>query len=90
MNKQEMIGRLAMRHEGDLWVAYYALTDTMEGAVLLGSIKMALVVENTKCKDAFMSLMRECVSDMLEEKLGTRPTWQGAHAAPEHERSGHG
>ncbi len=28
------IGRLAMRHEGNFWNAYYAMPDTMDGAIL--------------------------------------------------------
>ena len=41
MNKGKYdIGRLAMRVEGELWSAYYAMPNTMEGAVFLGSIAM--------------------------------------------------
>lgn len=86
MTKQQ-IGRLAMRHEGENWVAYYALTDTMEGALLLGSIRMTLVAD-PKRKNAFMDLMRDAVGDMLKQATGADPSWGGAHRAPEHERSG--
>ena len=56
------IGRLALRHEGNFWNAYYALPGTMEGALFLGSIAMAFVVENTERKELFMAMMRErCV-----------------------------
>lgn len=30
MNKKLKIGRLAMRKEGDYWVAYYAKEDTLD------------------------------------------------------------
>jgi hypothetical protein len=87
----KQIGRLAMRHEGKWWNAYYAMPDTMTDAVLLGSIAMRFV-EMPERKHAFMGLMREAVSDIIEEKTGTRPTWPEPRGqpAPESERSGHG
>lgn len=87
--KQQQIGRLAMRHEGEFWNAYYAMPGTMTGAILLGSIQMKFVEEKTR-KDAFMNLMREAVADILEAAVGTRPSWpDGPRPAPEHERAGH-
>jgi hypothetical protein len=84
MNK---IGRLAMRVEGTNWVAYYALPNTMEGAIFLGSIAMKFVEDPTR-KSTFMYLMQEAVSDIIEEETGTRPVWpEGPKPAPEHERS---
>ncbi len=86
----EKIGRLALRREGNLWNAYYAVPDTMEGAVFLGSIVMA-AVENSERKQEFMTLMRQVVGDIIEEKIGIRPEWPNEpELAPEHERSGHG
>ena len=62
----------------------------MEGAIPLGSIAMRFVVYHPERKASFMELMKEAVSDLLEELTGNRPTWpEGAHAAPEHERAGH-
>lgn len=84
------VGRLAMRHEGELWNAYYALPDSMEAPVFLGSIRMGAVVDNPRRKDAFMLMMRDIVSDLIEARTGIRLTWGGPHTAPEHERSGHG
>ena len=89
MNKKT-IGRLAMRHEGNFWNAYYALENTMDRALLLGSISMQFVVNNPDRKAAFMAMMQDAVSDILEEKVGTRPDWNEPGPAPEHERSGHG
>jgi hypothetical protein len=87
---EQKIGRLAMRHEGEWWNAYYAMPDTMDGAILLGSIAIRFV-EIQERKDAFLALMREAVSDILEETTGQRPTWpEGPQPAPERERSGHG
>ena len=84
------IGRLAMRHEGAMWNAYYALTETMDGAIFLGSIAMRFVAD-VESKNAFLSMMRDAVSDLIEEQTGQRPTWpDGVQRAPEHERAGHG
>lgn len=84
------IGRLALRHEGANWNAYYALPGTMDGAIFLGSIAMRFVQDIGR-KNAFMEMMREAVSDLIEEQTGQRPTWpEGVQAAPEHERAGHG
>jgi hypothetical protein len=81
----QQIGRLAMREEGDEWKAYYALPDTMNGAIFLGSIKMRFV-EIEERKAAFMGLMREAVADLIEQKVGERPVWGGPKAAPFWER----
>lgn len=84
----QQIGRLAMRVEGGTWVAYYALAETMEGAIFLGSIKMAIVQDPNR-KRVFMDLMKDAVSDILEERVGVRPEWPDEpQAAPENERSG--
>lgn len=86
-DKPVKVGRLALRHEGKFWNAYYALPDSMDQAILLGSIAIA-AVERQDRKQAFMDLMREVVGDLLEEKAGQRPTWpEGAQPAPEAERS---
>ena len=42
------IGRLAMRVEGKLWVAYYALPNTMKGAIFLGSVQMRFVQDDVR------------------------------------------
>ena len=90
MNTSQKVGRLAMRHEGANWNAYYAMPGTMEGAIPLGSIAMRFVEGKPERKEAFMEMMKEAVSDLIEELTGHRPTWpEGAHAAPEHERAGH-
>jgi hypothetical protein len=81
-----LIGRLALRQEKDLWVAYYAHPDTMELAVFLGSIAIAFVDGKPERKDAFIGLMREAVADILQGITGTRPTWGGLVNAPEKDR----
>lgn len=86
---KEQMGRLAMRVEGDFWNAYYALPNTMEGALLLGSIRMAFVQDFT-AKEIFMALMRDAVSAIIKERIGADAEWPEPHGrpAPEHERAG--
>ena len=88
MDDTPMIGRLALREEGDDWNAYYAFPDTMQDAVPLGSIKMRFVRANEDCKVRFIHLMREIVGDIIEATIGVRPVWGDPQGAPEAERSG--
>lgn len=81
-DKLQQIGHLAFREEGENWNAYYALTDTMDGALLLGSIRMAIIIDHPNRRATFMGLMREAVADIIEEKAGVRPTWKEPKAAP--------
>ena len=39
--KSREIGRLALRAEGEWWNAYYAMPDTMDRAIHLGSIRLS-------------------------------------------------
>lgn len=87
MTKHQQLGRLALRVEGDYWNAYYALPGTMVGAALLGTIRMRFVQDEPR-KDAWMAMMKEAVSDIIEETCGERPVWPfEPTAAPEHEKS---
>ena len=89
MKVRVKLGRLAMRVEGDKWNAYYAMSDTMEGAVLLGSIAIGAVVDRPERKQAFMDLMKDIVSEFLGDAAGGGPVlWDQSTIAPERERSG--
>ena len=88
MKDKEQIGRLAMRQEGGNWVAYYAMNETMDGAIFLGSIVMAGIIGHSGHKENFMNIMRDIVSEIIEDKTGIKPEWGGEITAPEHERSG--
>lgn len=84
------VGRLALRHEGAFWNAYYAMPNTMDGAILIGSIAIQFVANNQARKDAFIGLMREAVGELLYEQTGQQPSWtDGPRPAPQHERAGH-
>jgi hypothetical protein len=82
------VGRLALRVEGENWVAYYAMPGTMEGALFLGSVRTVFVDRDPARKQAFMDMMREAVGDIIEDLVGVRPVWGGPETAPEHERAG--
>jgi hypothetical protein len=84
---KQQVGRLALRVEGDWWVAYYALPDSMEGAIDLGRIQMALVQDRGR-KQLFMDLMKSALGEFLRDATGGDPTWPEVRPAPEHERAG--
>lgn len=87
VSKKDM-GRLALREEGKYWNAYFALPNTMEGAIWIGSIPLVVVMASKRRKEQFMALMMDVVSDLLEAKFGERPIWPDPpHPAPESERS---
>lgn len=89
MSDSQRVGRLAMRHEGKFWNAYYAMPESMENAILLGSIAVRFV-QTEERRNAFMLFMREAMADLIEETVGVRPTFpDGPMPAPETERSGH-
>ena len=88
MSERHKIGRLSLRAEGANWNAYYAMPETMEGAIFLGSIKLAITMIAPAHKQAFMDLMQAVVSDMIANATGKTPTWGSPQSAPEHERSG--
>jgi hypothetical protein len=84
------IGRLALREEGEFWNAYFAMPDTMHDAILLGSIRTQIIRERPRRKAQFMALMREAMTDIIQQVSGERPEWPDAEGepAPDHERSG--
>jgi hypothetical protein len=84
---KQQIGRLAFGVEGDWWVAYYARPDSMEGAIDLGRIQMALVQDRGR-KKLFMDLMKSALGEFLRDATGGDPTWSEARPAPEHEKAG--
>lgn len=88
-NATAQVGRLAMRVEGNLWVAYYARLGTMEGAIFLGSIQMAFVQEES-AKQIFMALMRDAVSMIIKDITGSTGYWRepDGRPAPQHEKAG--
>ncbi len=80
--------RLAMRVEGDWWVAYMAQAGTMNGAKRLGSILMGIVENNSERKQAFIALMQSAMTDAIKNIFNQTPDWNAPELAPEAERAG--
>jgi hypothetical protein len=84
----QQVGRIAMRQQGDWWIAYFAEQGSMQGAVELARVGMGFVQDKTR-RDQFLKFVRDIYADAIEEKLGVRPQFPDApQPAPEHERSG--
>jgi hypothetical protein len=93
MNQENKIpiGRLAYRVDGDLWNCYYApRIDSLEGAILLASIRFSLVKKDPRNKKDFMNFMRKIHCRTIKSVFGIAPTWEEPIPAPESERSGNG
>ena len=89
MTENKMRMRLAMRHEGLFWNAYLARTETMNGAVHLGSIRMTLV-NDEGVKAAFLQVMTQAMTVAAKDATGVVLEWPDPpEPAPESERSGH-
>lgn len=80
--------RIAMREEGYFWNAYIANTDTMKGALLIGSIAIGAVKSNPDLKARFVDLMQNTFADALTRQMGIPVEKWDIASAPEHERSG--
>jgi hypothetical protein len=82
------IARLALRVEGDFWVAYLAPAYGMQGATVLAKVLMTAVAD-PRHKMAFMALMRNVVGDIIEANTGHRPIWPQPEGRPADERERH-
>lgn len=81
------IGRIALRDEGDWWVAYHARLDTMDGATEIGRIRMNLVKQDHMLKERFIAFIREAFNVACREALGLTPEYPTPPMpAAEHER----
>lgn len=87
MNDKTQVARVALRQEGNAWVAYLAANETMEGALVLASMPFVLA-NDQQIKTAFMEFARTCAARLFE--IGSLPgaTFTEVMPAPEHERSG--
>lgn len=61
----------------------------MKGSLFIGSVVMAGIVGHPDRKATFMKMMREIVSDIIENQTGMRPVWPEPEgiSAPDHERT---
>lgn len=80
-------GRLAIREIRDEVRFYYAMPETMKGAILLGSIQSALVKGSHERLHALIEVFRDAVAEIIYTRTGERVEWPtGPQSAPEHER----
>lgn len=89
MSKNQTLGvRLAMRVEGNWWVAYLAKIGTMDGAAELGRIKMACATIPS-IKAATLDYYQKVMGEIIKVKFGTGVLWPTEpQPAPEHEKAG--
>jgi hypothetical protein len=62
--------RIAFREEGEFWNVYLTRSNTMEGAMLLGSIRMSLVINHPKTKNEFMNMIQSVVQATFKGSTG--------------------
>jgi len=82
------VGRIAFRHEGEFWNAYWApQMYSMEGAVLLATIRMNLVDGSSVMRDQFMMLAKAAFSVVVKDITNQHiVAWKDPIPAPENER----
>lgn len=87
--KLSQVGRVAFRVEGANWNAYWALPDSMKGAVFIASTRFAPVEGNVELKAGFMAYVRSVVDAIFLAEWGKKPDWPepAGRPAPEHERT---
>jgi hypothetical protein len=80
--------RLALRREGDWWVAYLAEAQTMDGAFEIGRVLFGAVITSYARQREFMALMQAIMTDAIHDRFGVRATGFEIRPAPEHEKAG--
>lgn len=83
-------GRLAFRTQGNFWHAYFAPLDSMEGALLMGTIGIGVIENSPHRKQQFMDLMKGIFDDFCQDQFKAKPIWHDPVTAPTHEESGNG
>ena len=81
--------RIAIRAEGPSINAYFAMTGSMDEAVLIGSINRALCNQDRKLFEQFKALMTNCCQVLIEQIGGKKVLTVFEQDAPEHEKAGH-
>lgn len=81
--------RVAFRAEGEWINVYLAALETMEGALLLASLRKSLIRDDMAFA-GYKDLMRQMVGQCCADFLGAGSIRTEEEAAPEHERAGHG
>lgn len=84
---EKMMMRLAIRREGEFVNAYHAAPDTMDGAMLIGSIRESLLNQHQGIWEDWKNLMTRAYQAKIHDATGLRAQME-EQPAPEHERSG--
>ena len=79
--------RLAFRDEGDFWNCYFAGMETMDDAILIGSIRMSLIEIVPALHQGFLDMMRAVFDQLVQNITGARPAKWTPGPGPEHERT---
>lgn len=83
--------RIACCCEGSMVNAYLAQPHTMDGALLIGSVRKNCLDGDAELFEAFLDLMRRSMTVALKGALGVEEVaWGEPETAPEHERGGQG
>lgn len=88
MSAPKEIGRIAFRREGAVVNCYWAETDTMVGATLIGSIAVSVCDTEPEIWERFKELMCDAFSGIVRRAIGQSPGFTEERPAPEHERAG--
>lgn len=66
--------RVAIRTEGEFYKAYIAQTETMEGALLVGSIQSDIATQFPELRDQFVTLMTNLITLVATDVMGCPPS----------------
>ena len=79
--------RLAIRKEGNWLNAYLANSSTMEGAELIGSLRINVALRDPEIFERWKNLMVDALADIIADVVGTRPEMV-EHDSPAYEKAG--
>lgn len=80
--------RLCIRREGDFANAYIAPKDTMQDALLIGSISTSICNMRPGLFDEFVACMENAIRALVEVGIGGQVLKMQREPAPEHEKAG--
>jgi hypothetical protein len=80
--------RLAFRHEGEWVNCYFAQTTTMDGAILLGTLKHRALDAAPGSFEAWQEVMQLVLTGLMQNVAGVDVEHFIKEPAPAHERAG--
>lgn len=80
--------RLAFRVEGEFVNCYFADNDSLDDALLLGSMRRNVLDKDRAIWEAWKTLMQTVISEACLRSIGVAPESFGEIRAPEHEKAG--